>query len=200
MKSTQTLPTGYHTVGSFDLRDNPRALIQLNILGFVLFALTAWGFISILAFLRPQEIRYGISIGMISLGGVIQVLLMFLGVTALMIVLHEAVHGALFWWFTRAVPRFAFKGAYAYAAAPGWYLPKNLYLTVALGPLMVLSLSGIGLMLVIPPGWFLALLFFLVTNASGAVGDLWVVGWLLRQPNACYANDRGDAVTLYVKG
>jgi hypothetical protein len=199
MQSTQTLPAEYRMIGSFDLRNNPRALIKLNVLGFILFAVTGWGFVSLFSMLRPREVRDGFSIAFTNLGGMLQMLLVVLVVMAVMIVLHEAVHGVFFWWFTRAMPRFAFKGAYAYAAAPDWYLPKGQYLVVALGPLVVLSLVGITLMIVIPPAWFMVLLFFLVTNASGAVGDLWVAIWLLRQPDACYANDQGDAVTLYVK-
>jgi hypothetical protein len=200
MQSTQLLPSEYHTVGSFDLRNNPKALIQLNVLGFLMFAVTGWVFVGIFSLFRPQEVRYGLALGFSSLSDMIQILLAVLGMLVVMIVLHEAVHGVLFWWFTRAMPKFAFKGAYAYAAAPDWYLPKYPYLSVALGPLVVLSLAGIALMMIVPPEWFMALLFFLVTNASGAVGDLWVAVWLLRQPHDCYVNDLGDAVTLYVKG
>jgi hypothetical protein len=199
MQSTQNLPNDYQSVGTFDLRNNPKALIQLNIWGLVLFVVAGWGFVSLLSFLRPQDALIGIAIGFTGLVGLLQALLVLLLVTVVMIVLHEAVHGVLFWGFTHSRPRFAFKGAYAYAAAPDWYLPKYQYLVVALGPLVVLSLAGIALMFMIPLEGFMTLLFFLVSNASGAVGDLWVAGWLLRQPHACYANDRGDAVTLYVK-
>jgi len=199
MKPTRNLPEAFHTVGSFDLRNNPKALLQLNLWGFVLFALSAWGFIAALYLLRPGEIRAGLVFGFSSLGHILQVVVVILVVTAVMIVVHEAVHGLFFWLFTHSVPRFAFKGVYAYAAAPDWYLPKYEYLVVALAPLVGLSAIGIGLMAVVPYTWFTVLLLFLVTNASGAIGDLWVAGWLLRQPDACYANDLGDAVTLYVQ-
>ena len=165
----------------------------------MLFALSAGLFTLVLFGLRPEDTRQGLVLGISGIGGILQVLLVVIGVTAAMIVLHEAVHGVFFWLFTRAVPKFAFKGAYAYAAAPDWYLPKYQYLVTALAPLVLLSLVGVGLMLVVPPGGFVVLLLFLVTNASGAIGDLWVAGWLLRQPDACYANDHGDAVSLYVE-
>jgi hypothetical protein len=199
MQPTRILPEEFHSVGTFDLRSNPQALIRLNIFGFILFALSGWFFVAVLAVLRPAEARAGISFGFASLGALPQTLLGVLLVMAAMIVLHEAVHGIFFWGFTRSKPLFAFKWAYAYAAAPDWYLPKFQYLAVALAPLVLLSLAGIALMAVVPQGWFMALVFFLVMNAGGAVGDLWVVGWLLRQPNACYANDHGDAVTLFIK-
>jgi hypothetical protein len=200
MKPTQILPSNYHPIGTYDLRNNPQALLQLNILGFVLFAVSAWFFSGILFTLRPDEAKIGLSIGFSNMGGILQAVLAVIITTALMIVLHEAVHGFFFWLFTRSMPKFAFKGIYAYAAAPQWYLPKEHYLVVALAPLLVLSLAGMALMLVVPSGWFMILILFLVTNASGAIGDLWVTGWLMRQPNTCYANDHGDSVTLYLEG
>ena len=199
MKPTQSLPAHYQPAGTFDLRNNSQALLQLNILGFVLFAVSAYIFGSVLYSLRPDEAQVGLSFGFTNLGGIFQALLAVIAATAVMIVLHEAVHGLFFWLFTRAIPQFAFKGMYAYAAAPQWYLPKAHYLVVALAPLVLLSLAGIALMLVVPQDWFIILLLFLVTNASGAIGDLWVTGWLMRQPNTCYANDHGDSLTLYLE-
>lgn len=200
MKPTQSLPAHYQSIGTFDLRNNSQALLRINILGFVLFALSAWIFGSALYVLRPDEAQAGLAIGFSQIGGVLHVLLAVVLVTVVMIVLHEAVHGFFFWLFTRSLPKFAFKGIYAYAAAPQWYLPKIQYLVVGLAPLVLLSLGGVALMLVVPQSYFIILLLFLVTNASGAIGDLWVVVWLVRQPGACYANDQGDAVELFVEG
>jgi len=200
MQSTQALPAEYVAVGTFDLRNNSRAMLQMNLLGFGLFAVSAWVFSSLLSLLRPADMSTGFAVSVAGLNSGLWLVLVIIVLTMVMVVLHEAVHGFFFWAYTRAMPKFAFRGVYAYAAAPAWYLPKRQYLIVALAPLVVLSLLGVALMALIPADWFLALLFFLITNASGAVGDLWVVVWLLRQPRNCYANDRGDAVTLYVKG
>jgi hypothetical protein len=199
LKPTQTLPATYHSAGSFDLRNNTSALLQLNLWGFVLFAISAGAFTLALFALRPEETSQGLVLGFSGLDGVLQIILGVLAITVVMVVLHEAVHGVFFWAFTGAAPKFAFKGFYAYAAAPDWYLPKLQYLVTALAPFVLLSLLGVALMVVVPPGWFVALLLFLVTNASGAIGDLWVAGWLLRMPDSCYANDQGDAVTLYTQ-
>jgi hypothetical protein len=199
MPATQNLPSDYHSVGTFDLRNNSKALLQLNILGFVLFVAFTWVFYTLLNLLRPAEAQDGLAIGFSGVSGLVQIVLATLLLMLVMIVIHEAAHGICFWYFTRSMPKFALKLTYAYAAAPTWYLPKNQYLVTALAPLVGLSVLGVLLMLVVPQEAFMALLFFLVTNASGAVGDLWVVGWLLRQPQNCYANDQGDAVTLYVK-
>lgn len=199
MSATQTLPPDFKAIGTFDLRNNPQALLQLNILGFVLFAVTAALFWYILQIVRPVEAQAGMAIGFSDLNGVLQIILAVIATTVVMIVLHEAAHGLFFWWFTRSRPKFAFRGTYAYACAPTWYIPKRQYLVVALAPLVLLSLLGVALMAVIPAEGFTLLLLFLVSNASGAIGDLWVVGWLLRQSAPTYALDEGDAVTLYVK-
>ena len=41
---------------------------------------------------------------------------------------------------------------------------------------------------------------FVADNGSGAVGDLAVFFWLMRQPSTCLAYDIGEAVTLYLPG
>jgi hypothetical protein len=198
LSATQTLPENFHSIGTFDLKNNGPALLQLNVLGFVLFAISAAFFWYLLQLIRPHDAEKGLAIGFTNLNGVVSVLLAVIGMTIVMLILHEAAHGLFFWLFTHDRPKFAFRGAYAYAAAPAWYLPKRQYLLVALAPLVLLSLVGVALMAVIPPDGFTLLLFFLVSNASGAIGDLWVVGWLLRQTKPCYARDEGDAVTLYL--
>ena len=199
MPATQTLPPDFHSIGTFDLKNNPQALLQLNVLGFVLFAISAALFWYALQIIRPIEVQNGLTFSFSNMSGIVQAILAVIAITVFMIVLHEAAHGLFFWLFTRSRPKFAFRGAYAYAAAPTWYIPKGQYLVVALAPLVLLSLLGLALMAIIPAGGFILLLLFLVTNASGAIGDLWVVGWLLRQSAPCYALDKGDAVTLYVQ-
>jgi hypothetical protein len=101
-------------------------------------------------------------------------------------------------WFTRTRPVFAFRGYYAYAAAPGWYFPRRQYILVSLAPLVLLSLLGLVALVFVPAGWFLPVILFMSFNGGGAVGDLAVFFWLLRQPSTCLAYDVGDAVTLYL--
>ncbi len=113
------------------------------------------------------------------------------------ITLHELVHGAGFWLATGAPPRFGFKWAYAYAAAPEWFVPRNSYLGIGFAPFIVLSLAGLAL-----AGWFssngLFLLWLALTaNAAGSLGDLLVVGWLLFQPAEVWVQDHGDGFTAF---
>jgi hypothetical protein len=76
-------------------------------------------------------------------------------------------------------------------------MPRNQYAVVGLAPLVLMTLAGLALLPVIPVWAIPSLLFVVVTNAAGAVGDIAVVGWLLLQPRATLVNDIGDAVTLY---
>lgn len=196
-KPSQTLPEGYRPIGTFDITASPRLVLILNLVGLGIAAVSAWVFSALLAWLRPLEVKNALAVEINSLGQLLGVIVGMAGLTALMMVLHEAAHGLFFWLFTRSRPKFAFKVVYAYAAAPGWFIPRWQYLIIGLAPLGLLSLLGVGLMAVIPPQGFLWLLVFLVGNAGGAVGDLWVMAWLIRQPPGVLAEDRGDAVTLY---
>jgi hypothetical protein len=190
----KTLPPDYAPRGSIDLSTNQKAMFALSIASIV--ALLVFGVLAlaITAMLRPDvtagQFSFGISdllIGLIAM----------LVLTFFMIVAHEVIHGLFFWLFTRERPIFGFKGAYAYAAAPDWYMPRDQYAIVGLAPLVLITLAGFALLSVIPAWAIPSLLFVVVTNAAGAVGDIAVVGWLLLQPRTTLVNDIGDAVTLY---
>lgn len=188
---TQTLPPGYTPYFTLDLSKNIRLVVLLNLVAILLFAGFGWLFLRLAAAILPPE-RLS---GSMAISGF--TLLACLLAYALMLVLHELVHGAFFWLFTRQRPHFGFKGAYAYAAAPDWYFPKRQYMWVGISPLVVLSLLGLLLLPVLPSGGMLPWLVALAGNASGAVGDALIVGWLLFQPDTVLVQDHGDAVTVY---
>lgn len=113
------------------------------------------------------------------------------------IVLHELIHGLGFWLFTRDRPAFGFKGLYAYAAAPRWYLPRNQHVVAGLAPLGVTSLAGLLLVPLVPPAPVGALVLILTLNAAGTIGDLVVMGWLLTRPATTLVRDGGDTFSLF---
>jgi hypothetical protein len=198
LQATQALPSHYALAGSLDINKDKRMLLLLNVLGMGLLIAGGWLFFMAIAALRPVDAYAHFSI-LFSHSLLETVLLIgaVLALTVVHILVHEAIHGFFFWWFTRSQPQFAFRWTHAYAAAPAWYIPRNRYLLTALAPLVVISLAGLLLVVAAPSGWLLPLWFILTSNAGGSVGDLWVAGWLLRQPVSCLANDRGDAVYLY---
>jgi hypothetical protein len=197
MHATLHLPEGYRSIGTLSLTKNLRLLIYLNVAGVVLLVGFYYAFIRAALWMRPEAARQGLS-GSLNLSGVLVMLLAVIGIYAAVIVLHEATHGIFMVWFTHTRPVFAFRGYYAYAAAPGWYFPRNQYMLTSLAPLVVLSLLGLVVLAFVPAGWFLVVISFMAFNGSGAVGDLAVFFWLLRQPPTCLAYDVGDAVTLYL--
>lgn len=190
--ATQSLPTGYVVYASLDLAKHARLAVALNLAAVVLFIIFGWIFAYLLALINPQPLM---------IGGrnesVIAIILAVIGVYALTITLHELVHGAGFWLATGAAPRFGFKWAYAYAAAPDWFVTRNSYLGIGLAPFLVLSLAGLGL-----ASWFsstgLFLLWLALTaNAAGSLGDLLVVGWLFFQPAEILVQDRGEGFAAF---
>jgi hypothetical protein len=197
MQASRTLPDGYRKIGTLDIKNNKRLQLLLNLAGVVGLLISGWLFLMILARLRPNDIDGVFRFEIRSLGEMVLLIGIVLVLQVVVILLHEAVHGVFFWLFTRSQPKFAFHWIYAYAAAPDWYLPRNLFLITTLAPLVLISLGGVILFTFAPAAWLLPTWFMLVLNASGAVGDIAVAVWLVRQTPACLAQDRGDAVTLF---
>jgi hypothetical protein len=114
------------------------------------------------------------------------------------IVLHEAIHGAFFWLFTRRRPRFGFRDRAAFAAAdPGVFLTRNQYLAATHAPLVVITGAGLALLLVLPPGAAALVGFLMIANAAGAPSDLRVAAWLFLQPRGALVRDNG-AISVFV--
>lgn len=200
MEPTRTLPDEYHLLGTLDLSKNKRALIVMNVIGTVFFFFFAWLFFMLASKLRPGVPAMA---SVIEIGGwsdMIGILGVLLLAQAIMIILHEGVHGFFFWVFTRARPIYAFKGLYAYAALPDWYIPRNPYLVTCLGPLMVITLAGLILMIFVPAEWLKIIIFIMTLNAAGATGDMAIAAWLLSTPSTSYAQDHGDAFSIYISG
>jgi hypothetical protein len=199
LNATQSLPDSYQEAGTLDLSKNPRLLVILNLAGVVILLLSGWLFFLAILWIRPQGSLSGIRF--FSIGSPLDILttiIWILALTAFILVLHEAIHGLFFWLFTRSVPRFAFKGVYAYAAAPGWYLSRNPFVVTTLAPLIFISLGGLLVFRLVPAAWLFGAWFALIMNASGAVGDILVTWWILRRSPRSYVQDRGDSVTLYL--
>jgi hypothetical protein len=118
-------------------------------------------------------------------------------VTVVMIVLHEGLHGLVFWLTTREAPKFDIKFYYASASPGDWYLPRRPFLVATLLPLV--AITAAGLLLLPLAGAFLCYLLILlvVFNASGAAGDLVVALRLAKLPPGTLAHDTGAEVTFF---
>lgn len=118
-------------------------------------------------------------------------------VTVVMLVVHEGLHGLVFWRTTGDAPKFAFKLYYASASPGDWYLPRKPFMLATLLPLVAISL--ICLVLMPFAGAYLRYLLILlaVFNASGSAGDLVVALRLGRLPAETLSKDTGASVTFF---
>ena len=114
-------------------------------------------------------------------------------------ILHELVHGGFFWIVTRQPPKFGFQGAYAFAAAPEWYIRREAYFLIGAAPLVIISIVGLVLIPVIPAQFLFIWLVCLLMNGSGSVGDVYVLAELIRQPVTAMIQDRGDMISIYAE-
>lgn len=198
MKATQVLPLNYHPSGKFDLKSKKQIII-LNLVGLVLLIFSIWFSGWLANFLRGSSATSfsfqisSMSTALIAIGKLLLTIVFVL-------VLHEGIHALFFWVYSRQKPVVGFKGAYAYAAMPGWYFPRNQFMVIGIAPLIVISLIGVLFLAILPLSSINLVLVALVINTSGAVGDLFVVIWLLTKPRETFANDKIDSIEFYVPG
>ncbi len=198
IRPTRELPENYHRIGTLDITQDRGLLVRMNIFGTGLFFFFALFFAIIGLWLRSAAGDHSISLALtVGLDNSLRFALVALGSTALMIVLHEGVHGFFFWCYTGTRPVFTFHWYYASASAPGWYLPRNPFLITTLAPFVLLSAASVVLFVAAPIAWLPWVWATATFNASGSIGDLMVAVWLFRQPRNCLALDQGYAVTLF---
>jgi hypothetical protein len=194
MRPIKQLPAHYYEHATLDLAQNRWAAVILNLLGIPLLLGWGWLFVRLAQLLSPA-FRTMLATGDFTLS--IANLLLWLGAILGVIILHELVHGFFLWLITQERPVFGYSWYYAYAGAPDWYLPRAPYIIVALAPLVAISLVGVALLPFVPGTAVIVLLLALITNAAGAVGDIFVTIWVLWQPTDVLIRDTGPAFTLY---
>ncbi len=191
MKASQTLPQGYREHGRISLKKNKPLLLWLNVLAVPWFLLCALFFGVMTSLLRP--LNFAILGSAFPVGAIAALFAAVVITLCVVLILHELTHGLFFWLFTKSRPAFGFKGWYAYAAAPGWYLPRGQSLVVGAAPLILLSLLGEALLLLVP--W---VLWGLIVNAGGAIGDLYMIARLMLAPRGAVVEASRGKMTWYV--
>lgn len=195
ISATRTLPDGYTQTHEIDLAKNKRLSILLNIAGFMIFVLS---FVLLGLFVR--WVRPDLSTITFTMRGDLSALLLLPGLlllVALIMVVHELIHGLFFWVSTRSKPAYALRRAYAYAAAPDWFIPVRQYWMIGLAPLVLIDAIGILLILLAPAGWILTILLLVALNTGGSIGDMLITLRLLRLSPASLAKDTGDSVCFF---
>jgi len=198
MHATKNLPPDFHHQKTLDF-SKTNVVLALNLAAIPLLFISGWLFGHLINFLRPfTPFPKGI-IGFLSLYSVVGLLAFPLSII-LVLVLHELIHGFFFWLYTRERPRFALKAGYAFASAPDWFLPGAQYIVVGISPIVFISIASILLAWVVVSALVPYLLFIATFNAAGALGDILVVAWVLKQPKSILVKDEGDTFSSYAPG
>jgi hypothetical protein len=195
-KPVQNLPPNYKVAYSIDLSSNIKMTLWLNLAGLVILCLVFWLLVVYTNLVRTNLTSPSLSftVTLASLVAILWVLLLIVG----MLVVHEAIHGLFFWFFTHSRPVFGLGLSYAYAAAPDWYIPLRLYWIVGLAPLILIGLGGLLVIAFGPQSWVLPAMAVVGFNTGGAVGDIWIVGrMLLGGTGGSLVRDTGHSVTCY---
>lgn len=192
IQPTKTLPSNYILADSVSLK-KPGNMAGMLIWSFVLFLLP----LPLIYLVLRREISGSIRFTQDAPIDFVLILGGLLLVTVLMIIVHEGLHGLVFWLTTRERPKFAFKGYYASACAEGWYLPRKPYIIATLLPLVAITLVGLLLLPVLTPQLRYLMILMIVFNSSGCAGDVVVVLRLLRLPKETLSYDQGDEVTFF---
>jgi hypothetical protein len=200
--ATQSLPEGYRLIQSLNLIKDSKLLLTLSLASIGLFVGTFVGLGWLFQWLRPDVTSgvVGFSISITGIPGILSPFLVIIGVTLVMLIVHEAIHGIFFKVFTGGRVKFAFKGAYAYAAAPDWYLPKKPYMVISLAPLVLMTAGGLLALVWVPLNWITPIILLLAMNASGAVGDLYVFLLLTHMEHHVLIQDFGEKMNIYALG
>jgi hypothetical protein len=167
--------------------------VVFTLLGMGTLALFAFGF-----FFTSLYILFTGDVGFyFTSGTILSSIVLFIGT----FVLHELIHGAF-------ISIYGGKPSYgagiAHFILPYFYattttiFPRNQFIVIALAPLVVISMAGIGIMAVFPSIAHLTFIPFIV-NASGAVGDLWVTRNVLRYPKHVLLEDVKTGLIIYGK-
>lgn len=109
------------------------------------------------------------------------VIIPFIVALLVVVVVHELIHGAVMHYYGKDVtygvnPRM---GAF-YTAAFGQFQEIEELVPIAIAPLVVITLVGTPLLFIPAPTIALIVYFVLTINATGAVGDVFII-WQLRQ-------------------
>ncbi len=195
MQATKNLPSSYHAQKTLDL-SRARVVFWLNLAAFPLLFLFGWFFNRIITLFRSiNPLAKGIW-ELFATFSVLEVIALALSII-LMVVFHELVHGIFFWLFTHQRPKFALKAGYAFAAAPDWFLSRSQYTIVGLSPLILISIVSILFATIVSSSIVPYLVFIATFNAAGALGDMVVVAWVLRQPDTILVKDEGDRFSSF---
>jgi hypothetical protein len=112
--------------------------------------------------------------------------------------LHEWIHGLAIRRFGHT-PRYGIKWSVLFATSDGAYFRRNEFVQIALAPLVVISLAGIGLTWVFPLGIAEWVALAVAVNAAGAIGDIWMTAVILSYDKSVLVQDEADSMRIFTR-
>lgn len=163
---------------------------RLSVVAVVLLPVWIFFFLAIVGLLGGRDsFEFDLDLaGMIT--GVVGLVLVVIGVT----VVHEVIHG-LAGQLQGARPAFGVGPGFAYTT---FFEPINKagFMVIGISPLIVISIACVAIALLVPSlaGWMVVTAVF---NATGAIGDLWMVWRIARSPRSAKFQDLADGFMVY---
>ena len=128
----------------------------------------------------------------------LKALVTYLAVLTLTLILHESLHGVIYWRVGGRRPAISLKGIFIYVSAPPEvYFQRNKYLWVGATPIILITLVGVLLVPFLPSSLMLLDVLFVALNAAGSSGYLVMILMLLRYPSSSLIRDLGSGMEIY---
>lgn len=188
--NTLTLPQNYQILRTVDLQKDKKTAILVNGLAVVLSL-----FFFVLGFFFSDSFSLTVRRGSLFAMGA-KLFFLLVGMVAYFI-LHELVHGVCIRLFSGVRPQYGFTGLYAFAGSDKAYFDKKSYLVISLAPVVLWGIVLAAACMLVPSSFFWPVYLIQIVNLSGAAGDLYVTGLLVRAPKEILIQDVGVAMTVY---
>ena len=125
--------------------------------------------------------------------------LIFMVGHAVMILVHELIHGLFIKITSGFKVNYGLTLSYAYAGNKSAYFNKKSYLAIALSPFILLGILLQLALVFLPSAYFWLFYLLQVFNLGGALGDFYVAYLTLSMPNDVLVNDPGTEMHFYSK-
>ncbi len=188
-----TLPADYSEELHWNISGKTFRFAAVQLSGLVLFALFGWAFFILSVEIGKLPMTGSFSITAADIGAAIVAV-------AATLALHELAHG-LAMRIVGAKPKFRaiWKRLLLTTTTPGFLYHRDDYIFVLLAPVFVISAAVIGAMgMVQGTLWVLLLALCGAIDASGAIGDMYLVMVVLRYPSSARIIDEIDGLRVFL--
>ena len=191
--ATKVLPPSYTLFRHFDETKYKKAVWVVILIGGLVFWVSFIFFNRLAGILRPdyqtvEQLHFELSMERLGL------LLQILVPVVVILILHECIHAAFLWLYTKERPRLVatLKGIGGIAVRmPSWYLSRNTFLIVNLAPVCLITLAIPFLILVLPNTAVGVLVFCAALNLAGSLSDIVSSVYIYSLPATVYLKTNG---------